>query len=123
MTWTNPLSILWYVTTPTPGVIIFNGSVYTLSMPGISGFAYQASNLSAAQSEYVTQATTLLATSIALNPQVPALSLPADQQIVAVELTNNGGFAIGTWSSANQNLTVAAQTIPVASIVAWSSLP
>jgi hypothetical protein len=123
MTWNNPTTNLWYTSTPTPGAIVYDGSFYNLFMPALgASYKYSPTTLDGAQQEYVSQATKLLAQSITLVPSLPSLVLPADGEIVGVG-TTSGVVVVGVWSAANQNVTVQAQTIPVAEIVTWSPIP
>lgn len=122
MTWNNPVTNLWYTSTPTAASIVFDGQFYTLRIPAIPDFVYQPTTLAGAQSQYSVEATALLATSVTLTPNLPSISLPADGQVVAIA-TVGGGFAAGPWSSSNQSVTVSQQVIPLASIATWSPLP
>jgi hypothetical protein len=100
----------------TPGTIVSDGTFYNLYIPAISqSYKYSPTTLAGAQAEYVIQATQLLAKTIVLSPVLPSLSLPADGQEIGLA-TTSGVVVVGIWSAANQNVTVAAQTIPVANI-------
>jgi hypothetical protein len=125
MTWNNPTTNLWYVTTPTPGVIVFDGTHYFLTMPGISmSYKFQSPNLFAAQTEYVTQATSLLATTVTLIPNLPSLSAPADQQTVAFIISGSPDqLGAGVYTAATGNITVTAATVPLSTVTTWSPLP
>jgi len=121
--WDNPTTNLWYVTTPTPGVITFDGSYYYLLMSGIPNFRYHTSTLSDAQNQYVLQATALLSAPINLNSQLLSLTPPTDGLTILVYLGMVDGtetFAIGTWNNESQTVTVAAQTIPASSVQFFS---
>jgi hypothetical protein len=124
MTWNNPIpNSLWFTTLPTPATIVFDGTYYNLFVPALgASYKYSPTTLDGAMSEFSAQATKLLAQSITLVPSLPSLVLPADGQIVGIG-TTSGSVKVGVWSEANQSVSVAAETIPVANIVTWSPIP
>lgn len=120
MTWNNPIAnSLWYATSPLPGFITAEGPNFMLRMSGIS---FQGSTLAEAQARYETICIAQLVPPFPVSPQLPAFGLPTDGELIAGTILG-GGWFLGTWSVANQNVTQAAVTIPLSNIAAWTVLP
>jgi hypothetical protein len=124
ITWNNPIpNGLWYVISPLPAAIEFDGVNYHLRIPSIPRFGYASSSLSDCQNEYIEKATDTLVTPVVLEPEILGLVDPPDGSTIAVVLSSGGSYAVGVWSEGAQTLTVTARVIAATQISAWSSLP
>ncbi len=120
MAWSNPITdVLWYSTSPLPGFITAEGPNFILHM---SGTSFQGSTLAEAQAQYQAICIAQLVPPFTISPQLPEFTLPTDGELVAGTLIG-GGWFFGIWSHADQDVAQAAATIPLANILAWTSLP